>query len=182
MNQSDIPTLRDRLTELAEALGSKAPGEGGVKAWLLALRDFPMPDVTDALDQWLRTKTKMPAPADIRSILASRLSDRVEQKAIAEAAEFVIGGKRIISESQRRFARRQLDHIASILHAIRHAEEDPWWHALVVRWRKGEDLEWIQLVNTKLAWERSRRPAEWAPPGFDPEAEAERAAIQAEGA
>lgn len=182
MNQSDLPTLRDRLTELAEALGGKAPGEGGVKAWLLALRDFAMPDVTDALDQWLRTKTKMPAPADVRLILAGRLSDRIEAKAVAERAEFAAGAKRIVSESQRRFARHQLDHIATILDSYRKRDEDPdaWWHALIARWRKGEELEWMQMVNAKLAWQRSGRPAEWAPPGHDAEAEAERAAIQHE--
>lgn len=181
MNQSDIPVLSARLAELAEAVGSKPPGEGGVKAWLLALRDFPMPDVTDAFDQWLRTKTKMPAPADIRLILAGRLSDRIESKARAEQAEFAAGAKRIVSDASRKLARSSFDRIARALEAFRR-DDDPdfWWHALILRWRAGEELLWVQMVNAKAAWERSGRPPEWAPPGIDPEAESERAAIEAE--
>jgi len=60
VNPSDLPTLRARLSELADAVGSKAVGEAGLKAWLAALSDFAMPDVVDALDTWLRTKPKMP--------------------------------------------------------------------------------------------------------------------------
>lgn len=179
MNQSDIPTLRDRLTELADAVGARAPGEGGVKAWLLALRDFPMPDVTDALDQWLRTKTKMPAPADIRQILAARLSDRIEQKSRAEHAEFTNGAKHIISEASKRLARGHLDKIAAVLHAYRQdPDPDAWWHRIIERWRNGEELVWMQMVNAKLAWQNSGRPAEWTPPNV--EAIEERRAIEAE--
>lgn len=76
MNQSDLATLRDRLTELSEAVGAKVPGEAGVKAWLMALRDFPLPEVVDALDQWVRTKAKMAAPSEIRALIAERLSNR----------------------------------------------------------------------------------------------------------
>lgn len=181
MNQSDIPTLRERLAELADAVGARPPGEAGVKAWLMALRDFPMPDVTDALDQWLRSKTKMPAPADIRLILSGRISDRLEQHAAAEKAQFAVGGKRIVTEAQRRLARATFDRIAAVLHAYRRDHDpDEWWHAIILRLRSGDQLEWAQIVSAKSAWERSGRPVEWALPGTDPEAEAERTAIQHE--
>lgn len=170
MNQSDIPTLRERLAELADAVGAKSPGEAGVKAWLVALRDFSMPDVTGALDQWLRTKAKMAAPADIRLILAGRLSDRIERKAAADKAEFAAASRRMVSEASRRLARGHLDKIAAILHAYRRDHDpDDWWHKIILRWRRSESLEYMQMINARLAWERSGRPAEWAPPGIQVE-------------
>lgn len=180
MTPADLGTLRQRLTELADAVGSKAPGEAGIKAWLMALRDFQMPEVVDAMDQWVRTKTKMPAPADIRLILAGRLSDRIERKAVEDAAQFAAGGKRILSEASKRIARGHLDKIAALLHAFRRNDDpDAWWHALILRWRRGDELAWMQMVNVKAAWEHSGR-SRMAPPGIDPEAEVERSAIKAE--
>ena len=181
MNQSDLPTLRDRLAELADAVGSRPPGDAGVKAWLMALRDFPMPDVTDAMDQWIRTKSKMAAPADIRLILANRLSDRIERQAVADKAAFAEGAQRILAS--REVARFHLDKIRGILARSREKGHSPddWWHKLIERWRAGEQLVWMQMVNAKLAWENSGRPPEWTPPGVDAEWEAERAAIQSEG-
>jgi hypothetical protein len=87
MNLADLPTLRDRLTELADALGAKIPGDAGMKAWLAALRDYPCQNVVDALDQWLRTKSKMPAPAEIRQILGVMTSERIERAAADRALE-----------------------------------------------------------------------------------------------
>lgn len=179
MNPTDHSTLRARLSELADALGSKAPGEAGVKAWYIALKDFPIEQVINSLDHWLRTKPKMPAPADIRKILSGILSDRIEAHAIAEKQQFAIGAKRILSEASRCIGREHLGKIALILNSKPHSPDD-WWHALITRWCSGEELVWMQMVNAKLAWEKSGRPEEWAPPGHDPEREAERAAIQHE--
>ncbi len=179
MNPSDLPTLRARLSELADAVGSKAPGEAGLKAWLAALSDFAMPDVVDALDIWLRTKPKMPTPAEIRGVLASRLSDRIEHHAVAERDAYAAGAKRIMSEASSRIARDNLDKIARMLRSTHPEDPDDWWHRIIGRWRLGESLEYAQIVNAKLAWERAGKPSEWTPP--DAEAQLERAAIQAEG-
>jgi len=177
MNPSDHKTLHERLTELADALGAKAPGEAGVKAWYIALKDFPIDEVVDALDTWLRTKPKMPAPADVRSILAGRLSDRIERQAIKDKLEFAQGAARILGDPQ--IARLHLQRIWTILKNSRPHDPDDWWHRIIGRWRLGESLEYAQIVNAKLAWERAGKPAEWTPP--DLEAQLERAAIQAEG-
>jgi hypothetical protein len=116
MNGSDASTLRARLSEIADALGFKAPSEPGIKAWILALQDFPCPDVIDALDHWLRLKPKMPTPADIRIILAGRLADRIEGKAIAEKAQFAAGAQRILCDP--RIAKHHLDKALRILRPI----------------------------------------------------------------
>ena len=176
MSPSDLPTLRARLTETADALGSKVPGDAGLKAWLSALSDFAMPDVVDALDTWLRTKPKMPSPADIRGILAGRLSDRIERQVTEDRAAFGAGAKRVLSDP--RIAKAELGKIGLILHAMRPEDPDEWWHRIIGRWRLGESLEWMQMVNAKIAWERAGRPSEWIPP--DIEVKLEREAIQAE--
>lgn len=76
MNPSEIGSLRERLTELAEAVGAKPPAEAGLKAWLAALHEFPTPDVLGALDDWLRSRPKMPAPSDIRARVIAMRDER----------------------------------------------------------------------------------------------------------
>jgi len=88
VNPTDSLVLKDRLAEIADAVGAKAPGELGVKAWYIALKDFPIDKVVGALDTWLRTKPKMPAPADIRQIVAASVSDRLEATLKANAEPF----------------------------------------------------------------------------------------------
>src|SRR5207302_9545625 len=168
--------LRARLSELADAVGSKSPGEAGLKAWLAALSDFAMPDVVDALDTWLRTQPKMPTPAEIRTILVGRLSDRIERHAIEDRDAFRAGAKRILSDPH--IAKTELGKIGLILHSMRPEDPDDWWHRIIGRWRLGESLEYAQTVNAKLAWERAGKPSDWTPP--DVEAQLEREAIQNE--
>jgi hypothetical protein len=76
MTPTDAPILRDRLTELADALASKPPADAGLKAWFFALKEFPLDQIVGALDMWLRTRQKMPAPADIRQITAQRIAEQ----------------------------------------------------------------------------------------------------------
>ncbi|HWW29926.1 MAG TPA: hypothetical protein VNY80_07940 [Steroidobacteraceae bacterium] len=168
------------MAEMADALGTKAPGESGTKAWFIALKDFAVDEVVDALDHWLRTKPKMPSPFEIRAILAGRLSDRIEAKAVAEKRVFAAGAHRILSDAERRAGREQLRQVRAMMTAAAPHEPDDWWHALITIWRRGESLVWMQMVNATLAWEHSGRPAEWIPPNI--EAQLEREAIQAEGA
>lgn len=179
MNPTDTKILKDRLSELADALGARGPGDSGMKAWYIALKDFGVDEVVDSLDQWLRTKGKMPTPSDIRLILAGRLSDRIERQAIVDKGQFAAGARAILGD--RKIGHAHLDKIRQIL-SRKPAEPDDWWHKLITRWRAGEVLAWMQMVNAKLAWENSGRPEESAPPGTpDAELIAERAAIQAEG-
>jgi hypothetical protein len=180
VNPTDTQAMKGRLTEFADAVGARAPGEAGLKAWYIALKDFAIDEVVDALDQWLRTKPKMPAPADIRLILAGRLSDRIERQAAAEKAEFANGARRILTDAQRAIGREHLAHIRAILSGQREHNPNDWWQAVMHRWRNGDELTYMQLVNARISWEKSGRPVEHAPPGVDVEAELERAAIQGE--
>lgn len=192
MNPSDIPILRARLCETAEALGAKAIGEAGLKAWQIALKDFPCADVIDALDQWLRTKQKMPVPADIRALCSAHLSDRIEIRAIADKAEFAAGARNMMAVIDKRIGREHLTRIHEILAKARANPPSPddWWHKLIKKMREGQPLCIAQIEFSTRAWINAGRPKEWTPPGLETmaavseserEAMEEREAIQKEG-
>ena len=162
MNPIDIKALKERLIEIAEAIGAKPVGDAGAKAWYIALKDFRIDEALDVLDYWVRTKTKMATPADIRAILSSRLSDRIERKAVQEKAEFAQGAERILADPA--IARLHLNKIWSILKSGKTHDPNDWWHAIITKWRQGQPLVYMQLVNARRAWEASGRPPEWAPP------------------
>ncbi|BAP87278.1 sigma-54 interacting response regulator protein [Burkholderiales bacterium GJ-E10] len=86
MNLSDLPTLRSRVGECLEAMSGKPPTESAVKGWFAALRDLRLDHVVDALDNWLRTKSKIPTPADIRAMVGNRRGEEMERTAREDAA------------------------------------------------------------------------------------------------
>lgn len=86
MNDIDLPTLKARLSETMGALGGKDPTDSAVKGWYVALRDLPLPAVVDALDGWLRTRSKPPTPAEIRAIVGNRRGEEMERRARDENA------------------------------------------------------------------------------------------------
>jgi hypothetical protein len=176
MNPTDSLTIKERLTELADALGSKPPAEAGVKAWYIALKDFPLDEVLGALDTWLRTKAKMPAPSEIRAILAARLSDRMERQSAADKAEFAAGASKILQRmGNQEVARFHLAKIHETLRSFRSQPHDPlrWAGALKSKETAGEKLELCQSRAWRQALGNTVTEAEI-------EAIAERAAIQAE--
>jgi len=78
MNPSDVSTLAKALEEMADALCVKAPGKAGLGVWLRVLQHQPIGKVIDAVDEWIRTRPKMPTPADILGALSNRVSNRIE--------------------------------------------------------------------------------------------------------
>lgn len=85
MNKSDAHWLVDRLEELAEALGSRAPGAKAIPVWLDALGDCKPDHVKAVLADWPKFSVKMPAPADVRKKALEKLSDGIESRAAAES-------------------------------------------------------------------------------------------------
>ena len=86
MTKTDLPTLAQRLAETMGALGGKDPTEAALHGWFVALLDLPLPAVVDALDNWLRTKSKVPTPADIRAMVGNRRGEERERAAREDAA------------------------------------------------------------------------------------------------
>ena len=171
MNQIDIPTLSARLNEMADALGCKPVSDIGVKAWLMALRDFAIEAVVDALDAWLRTKAKMPTPAEIRSICVARLSDRIESKSAVDKAEFASAARAIIASPSTR--RLHLDRIAAMLCGPPSDPRD-WARSLREREKRGENLQVCQRKAWRIALVNS------IPDESEREARLEREGMQAE--
>ncbi len=172
MTPSDIPTLRSRLAECMEAMSGKPPTEAAVKGWFVALRDLRMDQVVDALDSWLRTKSKMPAPADIRAVIGVRVSEKIESQASAPSPTLAdLRPSSPNSPAYRAFRR----HLAEILSRQKPGPRD-WARKLRAREMGGEKL----LLCQSRAW----REVLGSPARTDAEIEAdeERAAIMADGA
>jgi len=93
---SDGRILKERLEQLADALGSKCPSGKGLQVWFEVLKGYLVADVLGALDVWATEKTKFPAPAEIGRICAGFLSDRIEREAVHAKAEFGQGAARIL--------------------------------------------------------------------------------------
>lgn len=86
MLPTDIATLRDRLTELAELFERKPIGDKALRVWFDVLRDFPCEDVASILIAWPKTHVKFPAPAEVWKIASERMSHRIERQAALTAA------------------------------------------------------------------------------------------------
>ncbi len=171
MTPHDIPTLRSRISECMEALSGKPPTEGAIKGWFVALRDLRIDHVVDALDSWLRTKSKLPTPVDIRAMVGSKVSERVEGIAVPEKTLADLRPASPNSSAYREFKRR----LAEILARAKPGPRE-WARKLRAREMGGEKLlswqsrAWREVLGVPLRTEAER------------EADEERAAIMAEGA
>jgi len=66
----------------------------------------------------------MPAPADVRLILAGRLSDHIERQSVARKAEFAVGAQRILADPQ--IARVHLDRCFQVLRKSAPSSDFEW--------------------------------------------------------
>lgn len=64
MIRADIPTLVDRLNDLADHYRVRPPGERSLTIWYDGLRTFPIETVADVLLNWPRHGRSMPTLAD----------------------------------------------------------------------------------------------------------------------
>src|SRR5512139_402776 len=86
MHKQELPELSQRLAQLADALGGKAPSPAGLLVWGDALAECKTDDVKATLTDWPKSNTRMPSPADVlkrcRELAAAR---REAQDAIERA-------------------------------------------------------------------------------------------------
>lgn len=87
MNKTDFLTVVERINGLAELYGQKPPTQKAIEFWWEAIKGYMQGDVLGALDDWMRSKPKMPMPSDIVALTASKLSDRIESQAAADKAQ-----------------------------------------------------------------------------------------------
>lgn len=196
MQKFDVPQVQQRLTELAGALGGKAPTPSAMQVWLDALAECHVDDVKAALADWSKEHTRMPAPADILRAARTRLSDRVEEEsrrnnASALRPEDLRPRTHPAEDPQAWAAYQQFCRKFRTLLANRPAPK-AWAYALRAKEEAGEPLLLIQrekwrmalgfAPNAKLA-EINAPPLPQMPEIDEAAAEliAERRAIQAEG-
>jgi hypothetical protein len=113
MQRADLQTLNDRLNELSEALNGKQLSKAALTVWAGVLKDYPIEEICDSIGQWARTKTKFPAPAEIATICAGKLSDRLESQARREKAQYAAGACQIMCDPH--VARAHLAKMRAIL-------------------------------------------------------------------
>jgi len=87
MERNDSAVLTDRLTELAEALGGKAPSPKALNVWLDALKECGREEVLAVLTDWPKSHAKMPVPSEILKACREQLSTRIERDAVKRAQE-----------------------------------------------------------------------------------------------
>lgn len=84
MTPIDHPQFIERLVQLADALGGRAPTQAGLAIWIQTLKEFQFHEISDQLDAWAKRSTKMPAPADVWKACNEYRTDRLEQAAKVE--------------------------------------------------------------------------------------------------
>lgn len=87
MNASNLSDMEQRLTDIAEALGGRAPTKGALRVWHDTLRDQSYDDVVAVLADWARDHVKPPTPAEVARAVGGRVSDRIERTAALHARE-----------------------------------------------------------------------------------------------
>lgn len=86
MHKQEIPELSQRLAQLADALGGKAPSPAGLLVWGDALSECRTDDVKAVLTDWPKSHTKMPSPAEVLKRCREMSSDRIEAESKRNAA------------------------------------------------------------------------------------------------
>jgi hypothetical protein len=69
MITEEIDRLRQLVESLAETYDRRKPTETAIKNWFVTLHQFSWVKVEQALQQWMTSKPRMPAPAEIRAVL-----------------------------------------------------------------------------------------------------------------
>jgi hypothetical protein len=81
MRKDDLSRLGDRLGELADYYGLKAPTPKALLVWGDALESIQWADVAPVLTDWPKTHSKFPTADAILKIARDRVSDRIEEEA-----------------------------------------------------------------------------------------------------
>lgn len=182
MRPTDLPELERRLTDLADALGGRAPSKAALRVWLDTLAECTMPDVSSVLTDWPKSHAKPPLPAEVLKACRDRLSDRIErQAAVDREAGKTFSVDRLKGDPNSPAYRAFQAALAELKRKPKPGPKD-WAWRLREKEIRGEFLYPVQRENWRAAL-RGMPGAEMPSESeADIEARLEREAIQAEAA
>lgn len=168
MHKRELPELSQRLSQLADALGGKAPSPAGLLVWGDALSECERDDVLNALSDWPKSHAKMPVPAEMLKACRERAAARREQQAGDDlrAEKSAPGLRAAFQNADSEIARRELAKIKHILSDCHpglvagsfapisgrpNADPKDWARVLRVKHESGETLSLYQIEAYKGA-------------------------------
>lgn len=80
MQKHELPELSQRLSQLADALGARAPSSAGLLVWLDTLAEVAMADLLAVLTDWPKSHGKMPLPNEVLKLCRDRATERAERE------------------------------------------------------------------------------------------------------
>lgn len=150
MLPTDLSTLRDRLSELAELFEKKPITDKALRVWFDVLKEFPIEKVAGLLISWPKSHTKFPAPAELwkscnEIAIAQREKKAAEENRMgafepgvggAKAAEFIAKMREILKQpawtpeqhwrnNLKRFPKGHIGHEAAIYALAKKGLIDP---------------------------------------------------------
>jgi hypothetical protein len=126
-----------RLTDLAEALDRKPPGDAALRVWWSVLEPLPVFPVSMALQQWSRSKTRFPAPSDIFEA-ANEIDGEERERRLANEAEKIDREYRFMGATEQ--GRETLRLIRGALATATQRSADPkaWARKILDRYVDGD--------------------------------------------
>lgn len=147
MTKTEFHDVGKRLQDIAEAFDRKPPGEGAMRIWWTTLESLQASDVLLTLDDWARSKSKFPTPAEVFTTANERSIDRREERAAQlkaqerrEVEQFFRGrtpeGDRALKLVRDMLARK----------AAEKPDHKAWARRILDRYADGEKLPWVSVV------------------------------------
>jgi len=187
MHKHELPELSQRLSQLADALGGKAPSPAGLLVWGDALAECERIDVVSVLTDWPKSHGKMPLPAEVLKLARDAASGRRERAAAAEQAAERDASKALQKPGHwQPEAGRLTPAYAAFKRALAELKRRPkphpkaWAYRLRDREAAGENLPAVARENWRAALRENLRISQEAETEDEIEARLEREAIQAD--
>lgn len=152
MKAVDLPELDRRLSELADAFGTRPPSKGALNVWLDALKECQFDDVKSVLSDWPKSHAKAPLPAEVLKACRTMMSERIERQAeinrqtAPTIADLVEGLKRNLSPESKKAREEIAARLASANSKVK--DHKAWAKKLKARDESGEQL----LECQRNAW------------------------------
>ena len=177
MKATDLPTLANRLGQLADYYGKVRPTNEALKVWLDVLAGETLDDVQSVLTDWPKSHRVPPTGDEVLKLCRTAVSDRIERQAESNKRNAGTFGefRDAIGRSTAAEAEQARRDIKEWIEASKNRRLEPkgWARKLRDRELAGERLDRVQAEAWRAVLGVTETEA-------DREARLEREAIQAE--